>query len=100
MNDLLIRQIAEQCAPRLSVAVESAVQEIIRQQLPGAIAAVLRESFAGEQLRVYVPKMPRASRRERDALILARRGSHPKEVAREAGCSVRQVYAVWGSHER
>jgi hypothetical protein len=63
----LLANLAERCAshPKL----EGAVLGAVRQILPGVILSVLREQFPGETIRLYVPKIERETRKDRDARI-------------------------------
>lgn len=97
MSDLLIRELAMACAEKLGSRVESAVQQTVRECLPGTIEAVLREQYPGETLRLYVPKRSAASRRDRDAAIRAMyNGRNAKEISHKFGLSVRMVFNIVG----
>lgn len=97
MSDLLLRQLAQACAARLAGKVQSAVNQVVQQELAGTIQEILREQYPGESLKVYVAKRPGGSRRERDNLIRTRyNGKNAEDLARDFELNVRQVYRIVG----
>lgn len=91
----VLRDLATQAAahPRI----EAAVLGAIRAELPAVIEGLLRQMYAGEQVRLYVPKgAGRDARSARDQRILAARGAEPAAaVASREGVSVRRVQQLW-----
>lgn len=90
----IIRQLAQQAAahPRI----ESAVMGAIRAELPGVIEGLLRDAYAGEQLRLYVPRRgSHQSARERAerirALAAPPTSLQPALIAEREGVSLRTV---------
>lgn len=95
MSDIMIRQLAAACAPRIAAKVEAAVIATVRAELPGTIADVLREQFPGETVRLYIPKRSVASRRDRDAAIRAQyNGRNLKQLAAEFKLSPKQIHRI------
>lgn len=91
MSEFLIRNLAAAAAAHPKI--ESAVLGALRETLPGVINDLLREGFAGETLRLYVPKnRGRSDRRERDNLIRSRfTGNNHAALAGEFGVTVRHI---------
>ncbi len=97
MSDLMIRNLAIAAAEKLSGKVEAVVQQTIREQLPSAVEAVLREQYPGETFRIYVPRRSLQMRRERDAAIRAMYNGHnAKAIAHQFGISARMVFNIVG----
>lgn len=95
MSDLMLKNLAAACAPRIAERVETVVVETVRAELPAIIEAVLRERYPGETLRLYVSKRPGGMRRVRDEAIRARyNGRNVKELSTEFGLSMRQVFRI------
>jgi Mor family transcriptional regulator len=95
MSDLMIRELASACAEKMGIHVESAVQKTVRDHLPAAIEAVLRERYQGEVLHIYVAKRSPASRRDRDAAIRTMyNGRNAKAIAHQFGLSISQVFRI------
>lgn len=95
MSDLMLRTLAAACAPRIAARVEQAVVSTVRAELPTIIEAVLRETYPGETLRLYVSKKPGAMRRLRDDAIRAKyTGSNAAALAKEFGLSARMVFKI------
>ena len=95
MSDLLIRQLAEACAPRIAAKVEEAVVATVRAELPGVVADVLREQYAGETVNLYVAKRSAASRRDRDAMLRqCFNGRNAAQLSVQTGLSIRQVMRI------
>ena len=95
MSNFHIRDLAQACAPRICAAVERVVIETVRAELPRTIEAVLREQFPGETLRLYVPKLSVASRRDRDIAIRAQfTGRNHGELSRRFGLSIKQIARI------
>lgn len=95
MSDLLIRQLAEACAPRIAPAVEAAVVATVRTELPLVIDAVLREMFQGESIKLYISKKPRSVRKMRnDAIRAEYNGNNVKALAKKHGIAPRTVYRI------
>ncbi len=98
MSDYMIRQLAAACAPRIAAKVEAAVLQTVRDELPGTIAAVLREQFAGETLNIYVSKRPVTVLRDRDNAIRAQfTGRNYQELAVRFKLSVKQIRRIVGT---
>jgi Mor family transcriptional regulator len=97
MSDLMIRNLAIAAAEKLAGKVEAVVQQTIREQLPSAVEAVLREQYPGETVRIYVPRRSLQMRRERDAAIRAMYNGHnAKAIAHQFGISARMVFNIVG----
>lgn len=97
MSDLMIRNLAIAAAEKLAGKVEAVVQQTIREQLPSAVEAVLREQYPGETVRIYVPRRSLQMRRERDAAIRAMYNGHnAKMIAHQFGISARMVFNIVG----
>lgn len=95
MSDYQIRQLAAACAPRIAAAVESAVVDIVRRELPGTIENVLREQFPGETVRLYVAKRSVSSRRDRDNMIRAEyTGRNARALSAKFGLSMKQIHRI------
>lgn len=95
MSDLMIRNLAIAAAEKLAGKVEAVVQQTIREQLPSAVEAVLREQYPGETVRIYVPRRSLQMRRERDAAIRAMyNGRNANEIAHRFGLSISQVFRI------
>lgn len=95
MSDLMIKNLAAACAPRIAERVETVVVETVRAELPAIIEAVLRERFPGQSLRLYVSKHPGGMRKVRDEAIRAKyNGSNVRALAAEFGLSMRQVFRI------
>lgn len=93
MSELLMRNLAAQAArhPRI----ESAIMGAIRDTLPDVINDLLREGFAGETLRLYVPKHGREEKKSRDEHIRARfNGKNAGVLSRQFGISESQVRRI------
>jgi len=95
MSDLMLKNLAAACAPRIAEHVETAVKDAVNSHLPAIIEAVLRERYPGETLRLYVSKRPGGMRRVRDEAIRAKfNGRNVKELANEFHLSMRQVFRI------
>ena len=95
MSDYQIRELAEACAPRIAAQIEQVVLTTVRQSLPGVIADVLREKWAGESVRLYVAKRSTSSRRDRDIIIRAQYNGHNcAELAHRFGLSQSMVFKI------
>lgn len=95
MSDLMLRNLALACAPRIAERVETAVVETVRAELPAIIEAVLRERYPGETLRLYVSKRPGGMRRVRDEAIRTKyNGRNVRELATEFGLSARMIFKI------
>lgn len=95
MSDLQIRNLANACADRLSATVEQAVVRVVKEHLPETIAAVLREQYPGETLRLYVPKRSVSLRRDRDAALRSQYTGHNiHELAARFGVSISHAYRI------
>lgn len=95
MSDLMLRTIAAACAPRIAARVEQAVVSTVRAELPTIIEAVLRETYPGETLRLYVSKKPGAMRRLRDDAIRAEyNGRNVAALAKKFEMSPRTVFRI------
>jgi Mor family transcriptional regulator len=95
MSDLMLKNLAAACAPRLAERVDTVVRETVRAELPAIIEAVLRESYSGETLRLYVSKRPGGMRKVRDEAIRAKyNGRNLKVLAHEFGVSLRQAFRI------
>lgn len=95
MSDLMLKTLAAACAPRIAARVEAAVVSTVRAELPTIIEAVLRETYPGETLRLYVSKKPGAMRRLRDDAIRAKyTGGNVVALAKEFGISARTVFRI------
>ena len=74
---------------------EAAVVSTVRAELPTIIEAVLRETYPGETLRLYVSKKPGAMRRLRDDAIRAKyTGGNVVALSKEFGISARTVFRI------
>lgn len=92
MSEFHIRNLAAACAPRIAAKVEAVVLQTIRDELPGTIAEVLREQYAGEKFSIWVPKRSPAAQRDRNAAIRARYNGHnAASLSAEFSISIRQV---------
>jgi DNA-binding NarL/FixJ family response regulator len=93
-NTGLIRTLAERAAshPRIEQAVIGAV----RMTLPGILEELVRELAAGEQLRIYVPKIKQEHRDERQARIKAalQQGEARSSIAKRENVSERYVRII------
>ena len=97
MSDFMIRSLAAACATKLASTVEAAVVKTVRDQLPGAIEAVLREQYPGETVRIYVPKRSVSSRRDRDAAIRTQyNGRNVQELSARFGLSRAMIFRIVG----
>lgn len=95
MSDLMLRTLAAACAPRIAARVEQAVVSTVRAELPTIIEAVLRETYPGETLRLYVSKKPGAMRRLRDDAIRAEyNGRNVTALAKKFEMSPRTVFRI------
>ena len=95
MSDLMLKTLAAACAPRIAARVEAAVVSTVRAELPTIIEAVLRETYPGETLRLYVSKKPGAMRRLRDDAIRAKyTGGNVVALSKEFGISARTVFRI------
>jgi Mor family transcriptional regulator len=95
MSEFMIRALAAACAPRIAAKVEAAVVATVRAELAGTIEAVLREQWAGEHLRIYVPKRPRSFLRDRNEALRAKfNGTNGRELAAEFSMSIKQVLRI------
>ena len=90
----IIRDLAQQAAahPRI----ENAVMGAIRAELPGVIEELLRQTWGGEQLRLYVPRRgSHQSARERvdriRTLAAPPSSLSPALIAQREGVSLRTV---------
>lgn len=93
MSDYLIRHLAHACVPHLAAKVEAAVLAAVRDELPTTLRHVLQELYAGETLRLYVPKG--SARRERDAAIRAQWSGHnAPELATRFALSQKQIMRI------
>ena len=93
MSELLMRNLAAKAAAHPKI--EAAIMGAIRDTLPGVINDLLREGFAGETLRLYVPKHGREDRKTRDDLIRARfTGRNAGELAGQFGLSEKQARRI------
>lgn len=93
MSELLIRNLAAACVPHLAAKVEAAVLATVRDELPATLRAVLQDMYAGETLRLYVPKG--RSRRERDEAIRASwTGRNAQELATRFKLSQKQILRI------
>lgn len=95
MSDLMLKNLAAACAPRLAECVDTVVREAVRAELPTIIEAVLRETYPGETLRLYVSKRPGGMRKVRDEAIRVKyNGRNVKALAAEFGLSSRMVFKI------
>lgn len=95
MSELLIRSLAQACAPRIAARVEAVVVQTVRDALPDVLADVLREQYQGETLRIYAAKRPASARRDRDAAIRAQyNGRNVKELAASFGLSAGHIFRI------
>lgn len=93
MSDFLMRNLAMKAASHPKI--ESAVMGAIRDTLPGVIEGLLRDGFAGETIRLYVPKTGRDDKKVRDGLIRARfNGTNAVELAGQFGISAKQILRI------
>jgi Mor family transcriptional regulator len=72
MSDLMLRDLAEECAAKMADTITKVVVEHIRSNLAGTVQAVLREKYAGEDLKIYVSKHSLSHRRMRNEAIRTR----------------------------
>lgn len=96
----LLRQLAAQAAshPRI----EAAVLGAIRAELPGVIEGLLRETYGGEQVRIYAPRSDvlkaEAARQERDRRIAALAAPpsslKPAAIAQREGITAHRVRQI------
>ena len=97
MSELMIRNLALACVPKLAAKVEAAVLATVRDELPRAIESSLREMYAGERVQFYMSKRPAGQRRERDAIIRSRFNGHNfTELSVEFCISTRTVRRIVG----
>lgn len=95
MSDLMLRNLATACGPRIAEKVEQAVVATVREHLPAIIEGVLREQYPGETLRLYISKRPGAMRKVRDQAILAKyNGRNVKALSTEFGLSPRMIFKI------
>lgn len=95
MSDYLIRSLAAACAPRIAAAVEAAVLQTVRDELPGTLESVLREMCAGETISLYVPKGRASDRRDRDNAIRSMwNGRNARELAVQFKLSTKQIHRI------
>ena len=95
MSDFLIRSLAAACVPHLAAKVEAAVLQTVRDELPATLRHVLHEMYAGETLRLYVPKISNSDKVTRDAAIRAAwTGRNATLLAAQFGLSVKQIQRI------
>lgn len=95
MSDYLIRTLAAACVPHLAAKVEAAVLATVREELPATLRHVLHEMYAGETLRLYVPKGSPGDRAQRDEAIRAQwTGRNATELAAQFKLSVKQIHRI------
>lgn len=95
MSDLLLRDLAEECAAKMVDPITKAVVDHIRANLATTVQAVLRERYAGENLKIYVAKASASMKRLRDDGIRAEfNGRNCRELAAKYGVSMRQVQRI------
>ena len=102
-RNTMLRQLAVQAAthPRI----EAAVMGAIRAELPGVIEGLLRDSWGGDTLRMYVPKNgSRDDKDARDQRIVAMASppssATPHAIAAREGISVRRVQQILSQAQR
>jgi Mor family transcriptional regulator len=76
MSELMIRTLAEACAPKIAPKVEAAVQTVVREHLPGVLMDVLRDMAGSGAIKLYAPKISRAERKSRADAIRQRYDGH------------------------
>ena len=95
MSEFLIRSLAAACVPHLAAKVEAAVLATVRDELPATLRHVLHEMYAGETLRLYVPKISNSDKVTRDAAIRAAwTGRNGPALAAQFGLSVKQIQRI------
>ena len=95
MSEYMIRNLATACAAELVPHVDQAVSEVVRPRLPATIERILRRDYAGETLRLYVPKKPVSARRGRDeAIRLQDTGHHVKALSTQFGLSQSMIFKI------
>lgn len=98
-STVMLRDLAVAAAghPRI----EQAVNNALRQELPGVIESILRDQYPGETVRIYVAKRSTTSRRDRDIAIRAKyTGHNVKALATEFGISPRMVFNIVSGKKR
>lgn len=77
------------------VATHPVFHEAVQNAVMKAIELTLASEFKGETVRIYVPKIGKQERLNRDALVKVEfNGKNHKEVAKKFGISVRQVQRI------
>lgn len=95
MSELMIRNLAEACAPLIAPKVEYAVQTVVRECLPGVLMSVLRDMYGNGTIKLSAPKTSRAERRARaDAIRERYNGKNAVELGREFGLHPNHVRRV------
>lgn len=95
MSEFMIRNLATACAEEIGPHVDHAVSEVVRQRLPATIERILRRDYAGETLRLYVPKKPVSARRDRDSAIRKQyTGHNVKALATQFGLSQSMIFKI------
>jgi len=75
--------------------IEKAVRTAIGAELPHVIEDILSEMYPGEEVKIYSPKKPTHTRRERDeAIRLEFNGSNVKLLAAKYSISASQVHRI------
>lgn len=90
----VIEELAQRTAmhPRM----EAAVMGAVRATLPDVLEGVLRDMFAGENVRLWVPKVSRRVAHERDVRIAAAlsAGEAQSVIAKRENVSTRHVERI------
>lgn len=95
MSDYLIRSLAAACVPHLAAKVEAAVLATVRDELPATLRHVLHEMYAGETLRLYVPKISNSDKVGRDDAIRTQwTGRNAAELAIRYKLSIKQIQRI------
>lgn len=92
---LLLRELTDACAPKITAKVAEVVVNTIRSELPSMIEAYLCEKYPGERISHTVTRRPVGMRRMRDQAIRAEyTGRNVKELAKKYGLSARMVFKI------
>lgn len=95
MSELMIRNLAEACAPKIAPHVERAVQSVVREHLPGVLMDVLRDLAGSGAIKLSAPKVSRLERRTRaDAIRSRYTGRNAGELAKEFGLHPNHVRRI------
>lgn len=90
---LMIRDLAKAAASHPKI--ETAINDALKQALPGVIEEILSQTYGGQKIQLYVAKNSSGSRRDRDnAIRLEFNGNNSGILSVKYKMSIRQIMRI------